>query len=94
MSIAAAEGQRLYHLDAYRLTGAAEAEDLDLDAMLESGPMVVEWADRIQEALPIEHLWASFVWIDENQRDMVFVAHGSRYEAMLAAIRKQIFGVR
>jgi tRNA threonylcarbamoyladenosine biosynthesis protein TsaE len=88
------DGQRLYHLDAYRLTSAAQAVDLDLDAMLESGPMVVEWADRIQEALPAENIGAHFVWIDENQRDMVFVAHGSRYETMLAVIRKQIFGVR
>ena len=78
----------------YPFEAALEKKAGDLDAMLESGPMVVEWADRIQEALPIENLRASFVWIDENQRDMVFVAHGSRYEAMLAAIRKQIFGVR
>ena len=87
-------GQRLYHLDAYRLNNAAQAADLDLDAMLESGPMVVEWADRIQEALPVENLLANFVWIDENQRDMVFIARGGRYQAILAALRKQIFGVR
>jgi tRNA threonylcarbamoyladenosine biosynthesis protein TsaE len=86
--------QRLYHLDAYRLANAAQAADLDLDAMLESGPLVVEWADHIQEALPAENLLANFVWIDENQRDMVFSARGTRYQNLLAAIRKQIFGVR
>jgi len=46
------DGQRLYHLDAYRLRGAREAEDLDLDAMLETSPLVIEWAERIQETLP------------------------------------------
>jgi len=86
--------QRLYHLDAYRLDSAAQAAELDLDAMLESGPLVVEWADHIQEALPAEHMLANFVWIGENQRDMVFTARGDRYQNMLAAIRKQIFGVR
>lgn len=86
--------QRLYHLDAYRLDNANQAADLDLDAMLDSGPLVVEWADHIQEALPAENLTANFVWIDENQRDMVFTARGARYENMLAAIRKQIFGLK
>lgn len=86
--------QRLYHLDAYRLDNANQAADLDLDAMLDSGPLVVEWADRIQEALPAENLTANFVWIDENQRDMIFTARGARYENMLAAIRKQIFGLK
>lgn len=38
--------QRLYHMDAYRMNGASEAEDLDITAMLESGPLVVEWAER------------------------------------------------
>jgi tRNA threonylcarbamoyladenosine biosynthesis protein TsaE len=87
-------GHRLYHLDAYRLNSVAQAADLDLDAMLESGPLVVEWADHIQEALPAEYLLVNFVWIDENQRDMVFAAHGNRHQAILAAIRKQIFGVK
>jgi len=43
------EGEKLYHLDAYRLSGAAEAEDLDLDALLEAGPLLIEWADRIRK---------------------------------------------
>ena len=85
-------GGRLYHLDAYRLSGALEAEDLDLDALLESGPLVVEWADRIQEALPEERLWVKLQWVDEQQRDMVFIAYGRRYEAMLVELRRQIFG--
>ena len=47
-----ADGLRLYHMDAYRLGSSAEAEDLDLDAYLAVSPLVVEWADRIPEALP------------------------------------------
>lgn len=45
-------GGRFYHMDAYRLSGPAEAVDLDLDALLAAGPLVIEWAGRIREALP------------------------------------------
>ena len=37
--------QTLFHLDAYRLKNALEAEDLDLDLMLDSGALVLEWAE-------------------------------------------------
>jgi len=87
------EGEKLYHLDAYRLSGAAEAEDLDLDALLEAGPLLIEWADRIQEALPQERLWVTLQWVDDNQRDMVFSARGSRYTGLLNDLRKHIYGV-
>jgi tRNA threonylcarbamoyladenosine biosynthesis protein TsaE len=87
------EGGRMYHLDAYRLSGAAEAWDLDLDSYLENGPLVVEWADRIQSALPAERLSVTLRWADENQRDMIFTAAGARYQTLLRQLRKQIFGV-
>ena len=83
----------LYHLDAYRLNSPIEAEDLDVDAMLESGPLVVEWAERIQDALPQECLWVKLRWIENDQRDLVFTATGERFEAILARIRRQIFRV-
>ncbi|MGW8251075.1 MAG: tRNA (adenosine(37)-N6)-threonylcarbamoyltransferase complex ATPase subunit type 1 TsaE [Anaerolineales bacterium] len=86
--------QTLYHLDAYRLSGPAEAIDLDLDAMLDSSPLVVEWADRIQSALPGECLWVRMRWIDDIQRDMLFSAEGKRYFDLLTGIRRQVYGVR
>jgi tRNA threonylcarbamoyladenosine biosynthesis protein TsaE len=86
-------GRRLFHLDAYRLSSAAEAEDLDLDAMIENGPLVVEWADRIQAALPDEHLWVGMRYVDEKQRDLLFTARGERYQKKLAFIRRQLYGV-
>ena len=86
------DGQRLFHLDAYRLSGALEAEDLDLDTLIENGPLVVEWADRIQDVLPEDRLWVKLQWVDEEQRDMVFTAYGPHYHAMLIELRRQIFG--
>ena len=87
------DGQRMYHLDAYRLKDAREAEDLDMDMMLEGGLLVVEWAERIREALPPEHLWVTMRWIDDEQRDLVFAARGNRYNNVLSTVRKQLFGI-
>jgi tRNA threonylcarbamoyladenosine biosynthesis protein TsaE len=89
-----AGGVRLYHLDAYRLASAAEAEELGLDDMLSQGPLVVEWADRIERALPREHLLVRMRMVDENQRDLVIVAAGKRYQRMLDELQRQIYGVR
>lgn len=86
-------GQRLFHLDAFRLSGPWEAEDLDLEALVSSGPLVIEWADRIQEALPRDCLKVHMKWVDEGQRDMVISARGARYEDLLHAFRRQVYGV-
>jgi tRNA threonylcarbamoyladenosine biosynthesis protein TsaE len=84
--------QRLFHLDAYRLNGASEANELDIEAMLESGPLVVEWAEKIREALPEVHLWANLKFVDENQRDLVFWGAGTYYETFLRDFRKHVYG--
>jgi len=87
------DGMRLFHLDGYRLSDALEAEDLDIEALISQGPLVVEWADRIQAALPQEHLWIALAWIDEEQRDLMISANGSRYQNLLAEFRKRVYGV-
>ncbi len=85
--------QRMHHLDAYRLENAREAAELDIEPMLGNGPLVVEWADRVQEALPGEHLLVTLRWIDADQRDLVFAARGKRYQNLLATVRKHLFGI-
>ncbi|MEW6178745.1 MAG: tRNA (adenosine(37)-N6)-threonylcarbamoyltransferase complex ATPase subunit type 1 TsaE [Chloroflexota bacterium] len=86
------DGESLYHLDAYRLKSPGEAMDLDLDWLLESGALVVEWPENIQAALPAEHLLVRLSWIAEEQRAMVFLAHGSRYEALVQDFRQRVVG--
>jgi tRNA threonylcarbamoyladenosine biosynthesis protein TsaE len=85
-------GDSLYHLDAYRLQNALEGEDLDLDLMLEQGALVVEWAERIQAALPHDFLKIRMRWIADEHRGMVFLPQGSRYEKLLAEFRRNSFG--
>ena len=86
------DGKILHHLDAYRLNNALEGEDLDLDLMVETGALVVEWAERIQPALPADHLLIKLRWIADEQRGMVFLPHGARYERLLTDFRRQSFG--
>jgi tRNA threonylcarbamoyladenosine biosynthesis protein TsaE len=86
-------GSSLYHLDAYRLSGPAEADDLDLDTMLDAGPMVVEWADRIETALPDECLLIAFQWKDDERRSLIFTAKGERYEHLIESFRQRIYAV-
>ncbi len=85
--------QRLFHLDAYRLMSANEALDLDIDTMLEEGPLVIEWAEKIKDILPDEVLWIDIKWVDENQRDLLITAYGDRYLSLLADFRRLLFGV-
>lgn len=86
------DGHCLYHLDAYRLANWIEAEDLDMERMLESGPLVIEWPERIKEVLAPNRLWISLRWIAEEQRGMTFSSHGERYEDLLVEFRKRVFG--
>ncbi|WP_043607130.1 MULTISPECIES: tRNA (adenosine(37)-N6)-threonylcarbamoyltransferase complex ATPase subunit type 1 TsaE [Frankiaceae] len=46
----------LVHVDAYRLGGLAEVEDIDLDADVERSVTVVEWGSGLVEGLAGTHL--------------------------------------
>lgn len=86
------DGGQFHHLDAYRLNDAKEAEELDLETYIETGPLVVEWAERISTALPADHLWVSLRIVDTNQRDLIFSARGPYYESLLENFRMRIYG--
>jgi tRNA threonylcarbamoyladenosine biosynthesis protein TsaE len=45
------DGPALVHVDAYRLGGVAELDDLDLDTSLDDAVTVVEWGEGIAEGL-------------------------------------------
>ena len=49
-------GPSLVHVDAYRLGGVAELDDLDLDTSLEDAVTVVEWGEGIAEGLADDRL--------------------------------------
>ncbi|GII90825.1 tRNA (adenosine(37)-N6)-threonylcarbamoyltransferase complex ATPase subunit type 1 TsaE [Sinosporangium siamense] len=49
-------GPALVHVDAYRLGGDLEVDDLDLDASLEESVTVVEWGEGLVEGLAEDRL--------------------------------------
>jgi tRNA threonylcarbamoyladenosine biosynthesis protein TsaE len=49
-------GPELVHVDAYRLGGAAELDDLDLDTDLDEAVTVVEWGEGLAETLSGDRL--------------------------------------
>ncbi len=86
-------GSRLFHMDAYRLESAPEAAELDLDAMLAEGSLIIEWPERVASVLPVETLLIELEYVAEEQRQMRFKARGARYDQMLADLQKTLFGV-
>jgi ATPase, YjeE family len=49
-------GVPLVHVDAYRLGGAAELDDLDLDTDLAEAVVAVEWGEGVAERLAQQHV--------------------------------------
>lgn len=84
--------KQLFHLDAFRLKSPEEAIDLDIDAMLDQGPLLVEWADKIEEALPEDFLWINMRFINDEQRDFIVHARGERHKNLLERFREEIYG--
>jgi tRNA threonylcarbamoyladenosine biosynthesis protein TsaE len=86
------DGSLLHHMDAYRMESALEAEDLDIDEMLSSGALIVEWPERIQAALPQECLHVDLAWVADEQRSMKFTPIGERAEELAREFKKLAFG--
>lgn len=69
----------LIHIDGYRLEGAPSAVWLDVEWLFDPKKItVIEWADRIADSLPEEHLELRFAHKTTNQRAISVGAHGSR----------------
>ena len=83
---------RLFHMDAYRLDSALEAEELDLETMLAQGALLIEWPERVDGLVPGERLWIDFEHVDEEEREMKFRATGKRYDELLDVLRQAAYG--
>src|SRR6476469_9388819 len=70
-------GPALVHVDAYRLGGFAELDDLDLDAALEDSVTVVEWGHGLAEDLAEDRLEVTLS--GEDTRIARLATHGARW---------------
>ncbi len=73
----------LVHVDAYRLGGAADVDDLDLDVTVADSVTVVEWGQGLVEQLADEHLEVRLDRRDDDVRTAVLVPHGPGWEQRL-----------
>jgi tRNA threonylcarbamoyladenosine biosynthesis protein TsaE len=72
-----ASGPDLVHVDAYRLGGLAELDDLDLDASLDEAVTIVEWGHGVAEHLSEGYLEVTLRGHDS--RTVGIVGHGARW---------------
>ena len=76
-------GPALVHVDAYRLGGFAELDDLDLDADLADSVTVVEWGHGLAEGLSEDYLEITLTGAD--RRTATVEGHGPRWSGAAAA---------
>ena len=56
----------LYHLDVYRLNGCSDLTETGYDEYLSgSGVTVIEWAEKIREAVPADSFFIAMTYIEE-----------------------------
>ena len=84
----------LYHFDAYRLSGSADLEAIGFeDYVGTDGVAVIEWADRITDALPLEAIIIRIEWLSENERLFICMARGEKHCGLLSLFRDSITAV-
>lgn len=82
-------GLPVYHIDAYRLTDAEEFLALGGDEILGGeGVCLIEWASRIEEVLPPDHLRIEITASSPQSRSFFFTASGARSGELLASLRQ------
>jgi tRNA threonylcarbamoyladenosine biosynthesis protein TsaE len=80
-------GPVLVHVDAYRLTGWDELEDLDLEATLDEAVTVVEWGEGLAEGLAGDRLEIHIdrshgAEVDSDVRHITMTGVGRRWERL------------
>lgn len=77
----------LCHLDLYRLTDLEELQTIGYEEYyFGQGICIVEWIDRVPEAIPAERLLIDFTVSDIETRDITLSARGRRYVDLLGRL--------
>jgi tRNA threonylcarbamoyladenosine biosynthesis protein TsaE len=82
---------KLLHIDAYRLSGAAEFRDLGLDGYFADGVTVVEWGHIVAEEFA-DRLSIAFDFADgdDARRTLTFSSAGERWRPVMAVLQREI----
>lgn len=80
----------VYHFDAYRTKEAFEFTDLGAEELLDgNGVCLIEWADRVAELLPNDHLRIDIAATGETSRRFRMTATGPRAAGILSRLRTE-----
>jgi len=81
----------LYHIDLFRLKDVDELENIGFEEYLDSdGVTVIEWADRAENELPEECLSVYLSYVNENSREIGFLAEGERYQEIVDDLNREL----
>jgi tRNA threonylcarbamoyladenosine biosynthesis protein TsaE len=82
----------LYHIDLYRLADEKELIAIDYEEYLQAdGVVVIEWADRVPQAIPPNALWITLRYLGGDYREMVLQAQGARYKMMIEELQRKVY---
>ncbi len=82
---------RLYHFDVYRIKDYDEFEDLGYEEYLGSeGVVVIEWAEKIAKRLPVNTLWITFEYLDENDRKIIIKGPENRLKELMKDTNREV----
>jgi tRNA threonylcarbamoyladenosine biosynthesis protein TsaE len=69
----------LYHFDLYRLSRAAEMDDMGYEEYLfGEGVTVIEWADKLKGILPDDTMFVFINYADENEREIIICGQNKK----------------
>ena len=83
---AAAGGVPLVHVDAYRLAGAVELDDLDLDTDLTASAVVIEWGEGVAEQLSDARLVVALQRLPDDTRVATLTPVGGDWAQRIAGL--------
>jgi tRNA threonylcarbamoyladenosine biosynthesis protein TsaE len=75
-------GPALVHVDAYRLGGTAELDDLDLDTDIDDAVTVVEWGEGLAESLSLDRIEVSLTRASDDTRTLTLTPVGPRWREL------------
>ncbi len=79
----------LYHFDLYRLDKIQDIGCLGVEEYLfDDGVCAIEWAEKMKMLLP-DYLEVNLTVKGDNKREIKFLAHSKRYQAVLRKIRRR-----
>ena len=79
----------IYHFDLFRLDNAEEILELGYkEYFYGEGLTVIEWAEKIEQLLPKEHLEIEIKFKDRYQRTISFISQGDRFNKFLEELNR------